>query len=121
MTIQFSQFDLLSNAIEFARQNHTVISQNLANVNTPNYMAREMSLEKFLNATQNRSAAGRSSLSNSTAFEIQLTEGLATRSDGNNVDVDKELANLKRNDLMYQTLTQLIGSKLDVMKMAIRG
>lgn len=116
MTISFSQFDLLSNAIEFARQNHRVVSQNLANVNTPNYMARELSFEKFLSATE-----GKSNSNNANPYEIQFTEGLAMRADGNNVDLDKELANLKRNDLIYQTLTQLIGAKLDLMKTAIRG
>jgi flagellar basal-body rod protein FlgB len=79
-------------------------------------MTRELSFEKFLAATE-----GKNKSSHSNPYEIQFTEGLATRADGNNVDLDKELANLKRNDLIYQTLTQLIGAKLDLMKTAIRG
>jgi flagellar basal-body rod protein FlgB len=116
MTINFSQFELLSNAVEFARQNHQVISQNLANVNTPNYLARELSFEKFLEATESKNQKGKTD-----PFEIRFAEGLPIRTDGNNVDLDKELANLKRNDLVYQTLTQLIGANLDLMKTAIRG
>lgn len=117
MTIHSSQFQLLSKAMEFAQQNHRVISSNLANVNTPNYQARELSFDKFLQSMDGNT----SSADDPKIYGTRLVEGLLARTDGNNVDLDREIANLKQNDLMFQTLAQLIGSKLDLMKTAIRG
>lgn len=116
MSIQLSQLELLSHAMEFARQNHRVISQNIANVNTPNYQARELSFDSLLKSLEKNSDSGQIS-----ALETRLVEGSPVRTDGNNVDLDREIANLKRNDLIFQTLSQLIGSKIDLMKTAMRG
>ena len=112
-----SQYQLLSNAIEFANQNHRVISQNLANVNTPEYQTRELSFGQFLERVEQSKLDGGEVLE----FDLKYAEGLETRADGNNVDLDRELANLKKNDLAHQTLTQLLGSKIGIMKTAIKG
>lgn len=117
MSVQISQLQLLTQAIEFTQQNHRVISQNLANVNTPNYQTRQLSFEEFLKTIERPKTAQNQPV----RFEVGLAEGLAVRADGNNVDLDSELANIKRNDLIFQTLTQLMGSKMDMMKSAIRG
>jgi len=113
-----SQYQLLSNAIEFANQNHRAISQNLANVNTPNYEAQQLSFEQFLKQVETSPANEGEMLRN---LKLENTPGLAYRSDGNNVDLDRELANLKKNDLAHQTLTQLLGSQIKIMKKAISG
>jgi len=117
MSLQISQFDLLSQAIEFTQQNHRVISQNIANVNTPNYQTRELNFQQFLERVEST----RTGQNGSVRYEVGVAEGLVERADGNNVDLDTELASIKRNDLIFQTLAQLMGTKLDVMKAAIRG
>ena len=106
-----SQYRLLTNAIEFAREHHQVISQNVANVNTPEYKARTISFDEFL-------ASGKSK---SSDFTIEYVRGLPTRNDGNNVDMDRELANLKKNAMAHQTLTQLLGTQISIMQRAISG
>jgi flagellar basal-body rod protein FlgB len=118
MTGMPSQYQLLSNAIEFANQNHRAISQNLANVNTPNYESQQLSFEQFLKHVE---TARPEDGTGNKQFELQNTPGLASRSDGNNVDLDRELANLKKNDLAHTTLTQLLGSQIKIMKKAIVG
>jgi flagellar basal-body rod protein FlgB len=106
-----SQYRLITNAIEFAREHHQVISQNVANVNTPEYKARTISFDEFL-------ASGKSG---SADFTIEYVQGLPTRNDGNNVDMDRELANLKKNAMAHQTLTQLLGTQISIMQRAISG
>jgi flagellar basal-body rod protein FlgB len=54
-------------------------------------------------------------------FEIARTLGLTPRSDGNNVDLDKEFGELKRNALMFQTFSQLLAAKMDTMRRAMQG
>ena len=54
--------------------------------------------------------------------DIRLrTEGLTNRADGNNVDLDKEYGELKRNALMFQAFSQLLASKMDTMRRAMQG
>lgn len=106
-----SQYRLLSNAIEFARENHKVISQNVANVNTPEYKARTISFEEFL--TNDKGSAAE--------FKMEYVRGLPTRNDGNNVDLDRELANLKKNAMAHQTLTQLLGTQISILQRSITG
>ena len=59
--------------------------------------------------------------SGSAEFNIEYVQGLPTRNDGNNVDMDRELANLKKNALAHQTLTQLLGTQIGIMQRAISG
>ena len=90
-----------------------MISQNLANVNTPGYKTKELSFNEMLTATDR------------TAGDIEFAQkevtGLDVRNDGNNVDLDRETANLKKNSMAYQTLMQVMGSKIGIMNRAISG
>ena len=108
-----SQFQLLSSATRFAEQNHRVISQNVANINTPGYKAKELSFDQLLTATDRNAE--------SIEFEVRAAEGLSERTDGNNVNIDQEIANMKKNSMAYQTLVQVMGSKIGMMTKAISG
>ena len=114
MTDIFPQFQSLQHAIEHASQSHQATGQNLANLNTPGYKAVEVSFDQLLEKIDsNASTLG--------DYEISRTKGLKERMDGNNVDVDHELASMKKNTLAHQTLTQLLGSKMGILKQAING
>ncbi len=111
-----SHFQLVSNAIEFANQNHRVISQNVANVNTPKYKTTQLSFDELLAHIEKVRSDDES-----PQFKFEWVAGLETRNDGNNVDLDRELAGLKKNAIIHQTLTQLLGSKIGIMQRAISG
>ena len=115
MTGIFQHFDALQQAIEFSQASQRLNGQNLANVNTPGYRAQEVPFEQLLSRLN-----GDSSLENAE-FVAQETGGLPVRADGNNVDLDRELANMRKNAMAYQALTQLLGSKIGILKQAIEG
>ena len=117
MTGISSQFHHLQVAIRFAEQNHRVTGQNLANVNTPNYKAKELQFDQLMSNIKNL----RTGESLSAEFSLVNTPGLPARSDGNNVDMDREIALLKKNTLAYQTLTQLLGAKMGILKQSIES
>lgn len=122
MTDISQHYRSLGLAIEFARENHRVIGQNLANVNTPGYKTAELSFENLLSKIESASAAsGGGGKDEQFNFKIQESNGLPVRSDGNNVNMDRELVNLKKNTMAYQTLTQLLGSKIGLLQRAING
>ena len=46
---------------------------------------------------------------------------LALRGDGNTVELDREMANLAENTLLYNTATRIISSKFKMLKDVIKG
>lgn len=113
MTVKVQQFQALTRAIEFAAESHRVTGQNLANISTPGYRAKEIPFEALLENLDKPKSTGN--------FEVQESAGLATRADGNNVDLDRELSALKKNAMAFQTLAQLLASQMGILKQAING
>lgn len=109
------QFDLLGRLITAAETRHRVISNNIANVNTPNYRRLDVSFEEQLARELAGNAAGEAQP------EIVQTPGLVARADGNNVDIDREMGQLSKNAMLQQTWIQLLASEMEQMRLAISG
>ncbi len=109
------QVDLLSGLLRQAELRHQVVSQNIANVNTPGYQALDITFEQSLAQLASRDS--------NTSVEGRIGEatGLKMRQDGNNVDIDRELGNLTKNALHFDTYTQLLATKMGMMRSAITG
>ena len=116
MSITPPQFQLLSRLLDSADLRHRVIAQNLANVNTPGYREQEVSFEAaFARALQQRGEAG------AVGVKAQVVAGAGgrERADGNNVDIDQQMGSLTRNALLFNTVSQLLTSRLSMMRDAI--
>lgn len=109
------QFDLLGRLITAAETRHRVISNNIANVNTPNYRRLDVSFEEQLA----RELAG--DVPGQAQPEVVQTPGLVARADGNNVDIDREMGQLSKNAMLQQTWIQLLASEMEQMRLAISG
>lgn len=117
MTVTSSQLTLLGNALRHAEQNHEVVSQNIANVNTPGYHTHELAFDEFMK----RVADGSAQQGSLERMPVTKVEGLMERADGNNVDIDQQLAALKKNSLLFQTYSQLLAAKMATYRKAISG
>jgi flagellar basal-body rod protein FlgB len=118
MTVKPCQFDLLQQLLRVSEVRHRVISQNVANVNTPGYRRLDVSFDDTLK----RVLAGDSDAGSApTAPEVREAEGFVVRADGNNVDIDREMGELNRNALLFQTYAQVLASRLGTMRSAISG
>lgn len=111
-----------------------VISNNISNVNTPGFKKSDVTFEEKLNQVMNLDkskiglnatnerhfsfGAGRSSISD-VKPEVISEGGTSMRQDENNVDIDVEMANLAKNNISYQTMTRLIGTKFRMLSSAI--
>lgn len=111
-----SQFHLLGNALRYTEQGHRVISQNIANVNTPGYQSRQLTFDQLLQLVDSGTPSTQDS-----AFKVEQTPGLQPRQDGNNVDLDQEFSLLKKNAMLFQTYSQLLAAQMNVMRKAING
>ena len=47
--------------------------------------------------------------------------GLATRDDGNNVDIDREIGDSAKNSLLFELYAELLSTQISQMKSAIKG
>ena len=118
MSLQIPQSDMLSRLLDTAALRHRVISNNLANVNTPGFHRKEVSFEEAFSREIQRGGAGSVSEVHPRVVESQ-TGG--TRQDGNNVDLDQEMGDLGKNALMFNTATQLLLGAISSMRTAITG
>lgn len=116
-----SQFDLLGRLIDATEVRHRAISNNIANVNTPNYRRMDVEFEEHLTRelSSPKNADGSSRMM--AKPEMVLTPGLTARADGNNVDIDREIGQLNKNAMLQQTYVQLLSTYLEQMRLAIQG
>ena len=113
------QIEQLPNLMDAAELRHRVISQNLANVNTPGYQRLDVEFEQAL-ATAMQGSGKQQGFGNITP-RIVADETAAVRADGNNVDVDRELGQLNKNAMLFQMYSQLLRSQFDSMRRAIES
>lgn len=113
----------IERGLDAAWLRNDVISQNIANVDTPGYKRKVVRFEEFLDNEMKtgRLSQGKTKLSTNG---IQITEDPANssyRSDGNNVDIEHEMALLAANSIRYNTLIQKMNGDFQKLKTVIRG
>ena len=130
----FSQtVSILEKALDLRSKKHNVIASNIANMDTPDYKAFDLVIEKelqkttgegnsiSLNKTDRAHMQSRRSKAGGVSVVIDNTQGLSLRGDGNTVDIDKQMANMAENSLMYEAAARLIHKKFQGLKSAIQG
>lgn len=115
--IQFPEhIDRITTLAEVAELRQRVISHNLANANTPNYQRLEVSFDEEVFETRKRQ--GKPDVRDAVAVRPQA---LATRTDGNSVDLDVEMGHLNENLMLFQLYSQVLASHLDTMRLAMQS
>jgi flagellar basal-body rod protein FlgB len=124
------QESVLEQALGAAALRHKVIANNIANVNTPGFKKSDVVFEEKLaeamagkKATMTRTHAKHLPGRQGDAFAPSVVTDTKTslRTDGNNVDIDAEMANVAKNTIYYNAVAQQLGSYFANLKSAIRG
>ncbi|SDF38776.1 flagellar basal body rod protein FlgB [Sporolituus thermophilus] len=104
---------VLERALAAAALRHKVISNNIANVNTPGFKRSEVHFEEHLKqALTGKSGLSRThqrhlaAKSDDLSIEIMAVTNTAFRADGNNVDIDFEMAEMAKNNIYYDAVAQ---------------
>lgn len=125
---------ILSSALNASNLRQQVISNNIANAETPNYKAKQVMFEDVLkeklnNHNQTNFAGQRT---DPRHFEIGRSAGIPTavtventetmmQNNGNSVDIDAEMTKMGNNSLWYYSLTQQLNSEFQKLSIAIKG
>jgi flagellar basal-body rod protein FlgB len=117
MRVNIPQSDLLGRLLDAAALRHRVIANNLANVNTPGYRRQEVSFEGAFARAMDQGEAKAAAV---RPVVVEATGGKA-RLDGNTVDVDREMADLNKNALLYNAFNQFLLGQIAAMRSAITG
>jgi flagellar basal-body rod protein FlgB len=116
----------VTRGLSFATARHILLAQNLANIETPGFQARDLTFDDYLQPSlqlvsadlppglQPIGAGGR-------APRIVAVADQATRLDGNNVHLDRQMARLAENTLYQNTLVQILNTQFNTLKLAISG
>ncbi|MES2201110.1 MAG: flagellar basal body rod protein FlgB [candidate division FCPU426 bacterium] len=130
--------DLVQKSMDASALQHKVLSNNLANVDTPGFKRSEVIFgEKLKQAVEGRSRSSAEldvaktddrhmgiGLERKSLGEIQpevLTENNSSlRNDRNNVDIDVEMSKLAQNTVLFNTLAQITQQQFSQLKSAIR-
>jgi flagellar basal-body rod protein FlgB len=111
---------------------HNLIVSNIANVDTPRYKAFDMIIQEeiekatgtnntvTLARTKGEHLPGRKSSVGNVEYNFVDKLQMSTRGDGNTVDIDKAMADMAENNLMYNTLAQILSKKFTGLKTAIQ-
>ena len=127
-TNAYSYINVLDKALDASNLRETVITNNLANVNTPGYKRREVDFESLLRQELDKikwnsldekiQDVNLGHLDAGVHFDMQ-TYGYNYRLDGNNVDVDVENVELASEQLRYQLLSDSVTQEFSRLQMAI--
>ncbi len=125
-----AQLDFQSNALLLRSQRQQVLASNIANADTPGYIARDFD---FASALRQASGPGTGAPAQTDARHLRLggndprnpAMGYAVQTqpseDGNSVDLDRERANFVDNSIRYESTLRFINSNVKTMLSAITG
>jgi len=107
-------------ALDYRANRQDMIASNIANADTPNYQARDISFEDALKAKQaaifkddsnqlkmaSTNSQHLSSQKETAQYKptIYLRDGHMARNDGNSVDIDVETTEMSKNSIMFNAL-----------------
>ena len=119
----FNYVNVLDKALDASWTRNSVIANNIANVDTPNYKRKDVSFENYLEqaligpeSLDNRVADVNTHLSDFGGMTYTDHSTLSYRLDGNNVDIDTESAYLAENQIRYNALVEQIGQEFSRYK-----
>lgn len=123
----FNLINVMDKAADASWIRNEVISNNIANVNTPNYKRQDVQfediLERELRGAKNTSLSkkvGNVSLDRLNSRIYTDSVGYSYRIDKNNVDIDTENVELAANQLKYNMLTDIINGDFTSLKSVMK-
>ena len=112
--IQTSQLATLERYLDLTAFRHSLITSNMANVDTPLYRTLDIDF---------RTELRRAMLQQTDGFpepRVREVRGLIERPDGNNVSMDREGLLMAKTQLQFQAGVQLLRAEFRRLNMAIR-
>ncbi|MDR5658274.1 flagellar basal body rod protein FlgB [Serpentinicella sp. ANB-PHB4] len=123
----YNDINQMTGALNASWKRNEVISNNIANANTPNYKRMDVEFGDVLkNKLGKAPLTGKITNKNHIPFNINkqdyrihTSDKYSTRRDKNNVDIDVEMAELAKNELYYNTMSTHLNNRIQNVKLVI--
>ncbi len=110
-------FTIAQKSLDFRTSRHDLLASNVANKDTPGYQAEELGP---LKQSDSRHFDGRNTPPlNEVEAQRILSASPYPDFDGNTVDLDREMAKIAENQLMYNATLRMLAHKFRGLKSAI--
>lgn len=126
-----SRLDTYGSALLLRAQRQQVLASNIANADTPGYVARDFDFAKALRSAQGGAGGAPVSVTDTRHLrlgsadprqpEMAYTVQTQPSQDGNSVDLDRERANFVDNSIRYESTLRFINGHVKTMLSAITG
>jgi len=121
--MQNSMFDntvsLLATTMDYVFRRHEIIAENLANVETPNYIAKDMPFQAVLKAAMDRAERQPTENPRFATPQVLWDATGELRTDGNNVNAENEMMKLTKNTVLFNAVSELAKYKFTTLKTAM--
>lgn len=120
----------VENFLGFCVERHKVISRNIANIGTDNYIREEVSFANTLNGQLNSNLKtssgkhiipGKSSSQINNNFDVKRSDESEALSGVNNVDIETEMSLLAENTLLYKFASRKVSSYYRTIQNVVKG
>lgn len=121
----FNYINILEKAADASWNRNKVITNNMANVNTPGYKRKDVEFESYLRSALGGGGSldkrvGSARISSLESRVYTDNANLSYRLDGNNVDIDTESAKLAQNQIRYYTLLDSMTQEFNRIKTVLQ-
>jgi flagellar basal-body rod protein FlgB len=115
-------FSILERVVLQSGVRNGVLASNIANVDTPDYKARDVSFGEILGTEMGLAKTDPKHLQGtSSEGSVELRTGdTQPWADGNNVELDQEVAKMTENAMFFQAGVTLLSKKVQMFKNALR-
>jgi flagellar basal-body rod protein FlgB len=116
----------VTRGLAYATRRHDVLSQNVANLETPGYQAKDVVFDDYLKPMLRVVTSGDApellpvGPAERRPRLVMAADGQA-KPNGNDVDMDHQMSRVAENTLFHNALTQILAGQFNALKQAISG
>lgn len=126
----FNNINIYKKALDASWLRNKAISNNIANVNTPNYKRQVVNFDDILRSHLEQGGPVRMNKTHQHHIDapgttltptISEVKDIAFREDGNNVNIDLEMSERTKNELRYTAVADKVTGTFTNLRTAIKG
>jgi flagellar basal-body rod protein FlgB len=125
---------VLGKSIDLRARNQNLISSNVANAETPNYVPKTLAFEDELQGALKSGSKGTPAMTNArhlplkgSSSRLQSVTGRVVETpskspgkDGNAVELESEMSKMAENQIMYNASVQILSKQFGELRTALR-
>jgi flagellar basal-body rod protein FlgB len=114
--------NLLERLLHQTAVRHRVLASNIANVDTPNYRAKDVTFDRVLGNEMQITTTNPKHLQTaaSSGGSSVTSEDSQLWADKNNVEMDQEVAKMTQNAMLFEAGVTLLKKKIQMFKSALK-